>query len=48
MDEHGALQVVERYFACLNADHWVGMRELWHPDGERKVPGSRRRHASTR
>ena len=44
MEEHEPRRIAERYFACLNADDWDGMRELWHPDGEWKAPGTPRRH----
>jgi ketosteroid isomerase-like protein len=39
----GVREVVERYFACLNAEDWAGMRELWHDDAELVASGARPR-----
>ena len=35
--------VIARYFACLDAEDWDAMRELWHEDGELRAVGARPR-----
>jgi ketosteroid isomerase-like protein len=32
-----------RYFDCLDAEDWVGMREIWTDDGELRAVGARPR-----
>jgi hypothetical protein len=35
--------VIAHYFACLDAEDWDAMRELWHEDGELRAVGARPR-----
>jgi ketosteroid isomerase-like protein len=35
--------IVARYFACVNAEDWVGLESLWHVDGEWRAVGARPR-----
>jgi ketosteroid isomerase-like protein len=36
-------QTVRRYFACLDAEDWTQMRELWHDEAKLRAVGARPR-----
>lgn len=36
-------RTVMRYFDCLDNENWVGMREIWHEDGQLRAVGARPR-----
>jgi len=36
-------ETVLRYFECLNAEDWRGMRQIWRPDGQLRAVGARPR-----
>lgn len=37
------IEVINRYFASINAEDWDGLAVLWHPEVDWRATGARRR-----